>query len=239
MTAHGFVELLPLQELDVRLDQLRHRRTKHPLAAELRKIESEQAAQQAIIDEIVGRRTVFDTQQGKIEEDIEHIDYRRADIEKRLYDGSVTGTKDLLAMQTESAHLAERKSALEDHELEVMEALEPIVAEFETASAVSDAILVRRADKQLELERALGDVQDELTELEPRRAQLAAGLPAELVERYEALRVEFGGVALVQLVGSSCSGCHLALSAMDVDRIRHQGAAVEVRCPECNRVFVH
>lgn len=239
MTANGFAELLPLQELDVRLDQLRHRRTKHPLAAELRKIEAEQTAQHLVIDEIVARRSVFDGQQAKIEDDIAHIDHRRAEIEKRLYDGSVTGTKDLLAMQTESAHLAERKTALEDTELEVMEALEPIIAEFDAASVVSDAISVRRVDKQVELENALGDVQHELADLEPRRAELAAGLPAELVSRYEVLRADFGGVALVQLVGSTCSGCHLSLSSMEVDRIRHQAAGAEVRCPECNRVLVH
>jgi uncharacterized protein len=238
MTAPGFVELLALQDLDVRLDQLRHRRNHHPLVAELRSIESSITAQQAVLDEIGTRKAVFDHRQADIEAEIERLDHRRAEVEKKLYDGSVNATKDLLALQTESAHLGERKSGLEDVELEIMELLEPIVAELEAATAVSDELSARRVAKQGELESSLGDVQHELVELEPKREALAAGIDQGLRSSYESSRVDFGGVAVARFVGTTCSGCHLSLSAMEVDRIRHQPADAVVRCPECNRLLV-
>ena len=43
-----------------------------------------------------------------------------------------------------------------------------------------------------------------------------------LLERYEQLRHDLGGIAVARLVGTNCGGCHLTLSAVELDRIRHQ-----------------
>ena len=52
------------------------------------------------------------------------------------------------------------------------------------------------------------------------RVAAAATVPADLLARYERLRTRIGGTGAARLVGGSCSGCHLALPAMEVDRIR-------------------
>ena len=48
----------------------------------------------------------------------------------------------------------------------------------------------------------------------------AATVPADLLARYERLRTTLAGTGAARLVGGSCSGCHLTLPAMEVDRIR-------------------
>jgi uncharacterized protein len=238
MAAPGILELLDLQDIDIRLDQLRHRRSNHPLAGELRAIEAEAGTQQAAVDEIAGRRHELERQQKRLEDEIALLDERRAEVEKKLYDGSVTASKDLLALQAESAHLAERKRAVEDVELEIMEALEPVMGEHNAALRAADAIAVRRATKEVELHEAIGAVQDELASLEPRRAQAAGSVEPGLLTAYEALRIELGGVAVARLVGGTCGGCHLSLPAVDADRIRRQPDDAIVRCPECSRLLV-
>jgi predicted nucleic acid-binding Zn-ribbon protein len=55
---------------------------------------------------------------------------------------------------------------------------------------------------------------------------------------YERLRERFGGVAVAQLVGPTCQGCHLQLSAVELDRIRRLDADEVVYCEACGRLLV-
>ncbi len=68
---------------------------------------------------------------------------------------------------------------------------------------------------------------------------MAAGIDAELLARYEQLRHELGGIAVARLVGTNCGGCHLTLSAVELDRIRHEPGDAVVLCEECGRLLVH
>ena len=73
----------------------------------------------------------------------------------------------------------------------------------------------------------------------PSAATIAAGVDPELLERYEQLRHDLGGIAVARLVGTNCGGCHLTLSAVELDRIRHEPGDAVVLCEECGRLLVH
>src|SRR5918996_1241928 len=70
------------------------------------------------------------------------------------------------------------------------------------------------------------------------REAAAADVPAELWPEYDKLRGRLGGVAIARLVGPTCQGCHLALSAVEVDRIRKLPLDEAVYCEECGRLLV-
>jgi uncharacterized protein len=53
------------------------------------------------------------------------------------------------------------------------------------------------------------------------------------------LRHDLGGIAVARLVGTNCGGCHLTLSAVELDRIRHEPGDAVVICEECGRLLVH
>jgi predicted nucleic acid-binding Zn-ribbon protein len=63
-------------------------------------------------------------------------------------------------------------------------------------------------------------------------------VPAELLAEYERLRKALGGIGVARLNGNRCEGCHLTLSAMDVDRIRHEPDDVLIHCEECGRLLL-
>ena len=63
-------------------------------------------------------------------------------------------------------------------------------------------------------------------------------MPDELWPEYDALRSQLGGVAVARLAGATCQGCHLALSAVEVDRIRKLPVDEPVHCEECGRLLV-
>jgi hypothetical protein len=78
----------------------------------------------------------------------------------------------------------------------------------------------------------------ELAEEEKQRALAATGLPDDLLDRYEVLRTRLGGIGAARLVGGSCTGCHLTLSATDLDRIKHASPDALFFCENCGRILV-
>ena len=76
-----------------------------------------------------------------------------------------------------------------------------------------------------------------ITQTEERSAT-AQHVPADLLGRYEQLRKKLGGTGAARLVGASCGGCHLALPAMEVDRIRKASPDAVVTCDQCGRILV-
>ena len=45
-------------------------------------------------------------------------------------------------------------------------------------------------------------------------------------------------IGIARLNGMTCEGCHLQLSAVDVDRLRKEPSDALVRCTECSRLLV-
>ncbi len=126
MAAPGFEALLKTQKLDTRLAQLEHARTHHPLLQKIAAARGHALEVAARVQDEREERHSLERDQKRLDDEVAMIDAKRKVIETRLYDGSVTATKDLLAMQEESKHLGERKNSLEDSELEIMEKVEAL-----------------------------------------------------------------------------------------------------------------
>lgn len=231
--------LLEVQDRDTTLDQLRHRRAHLPERAALDEIEARigtlgeaLTAAAAKRDEVVGRQTALET-------DAASATNRIAEVEKRLYGGTVSASRELTAMSEEVKHLKTRRSSIEDKVLELMEEREPLDAEV-------DRIEAERASLEAEAEKARSAlleaefaVDGEIEDVESQRTAAAEGLPADLAATYEKLRKRLGGVGAARLVGSSCGGCHLKLPATELDRIKRASLDALVFCDQCERILVH
>jgi len=238
VTHEAFDALLVVQDHDTALDQLRHRRATLPERAALNDIEDQIAKideslvpARAARDEVAARQAALEAEVGKAEE-------RIVEIEKRLYGGTVSASRDLTAMSEEVEHLKARKSSLEDQELEVMEEREPLDAEVARLEA-SRADLSGQADGAADaLVRAEAEVDREIASLSAERDAAVVAVPADLLATYEKLRTRLGGVGAARLVGSSCSGCHLVLPATELDRIKKAGPDALVFCDQCGRILI-
>jgi uncharacterized protein len=230
--------LLTLQQLDTTLDQVRHRIAAHPLRAAIRRAEDERTVAAAALAEVEAERDELQRQQRRWDDEVAKVRARRGEIEGQLYGGTITSPKELVALQADADSLQRRQTELEDHELEVMEQIEQLevgVAERRATFAALDEQLGALGD---ELTVATAELAVELDRLELRRAEAAGPVPAELLVRYEALRAELGGVAVARLVGSTCEGCHLTLSAMVVDQLRKLPPDAVAVCEDCGRILV-
>ena len=234
----GLHALLAVQELDTQADQLRHRRAHlaerlrlDEVAADLAAVEVGGAAATAERDELQRRQAEF-------EGELAELERRLTELDRRMRSGTVSNPRDLQAMAAQIESMKRRRSDLEDAELEVLEALDPVesrVAELQDQWAALD----REGDElRAAVSAADAAIDAELGSVVATREETAAPVPVDLMATYERLRQRLGGVGAAPLVGSSCGGCHLTLSAAELDRLRRLPPDAVVTCEQCGRILV-
>lgn len=233
-----FHDLLRVQEHDTAADRLRHRRDNLAEVAALRASEDELVALEATLAEVQSKAAEAARAQRRLEGDLSLLESKLTELDAKLYSGAVTVPRELEAMQSEGKAMRERRAGLEDEVLEAMgerETLDAQLAALEERRAGLDAECARLraavAEAQAQVERELA------TELAA-RSEAAAAIPAGVATLYEDLRARLGGVAAAPLVNGRCGGCHLALPATEIDRIRKEPADALVRCEQCDRILV-
>jgi uncharacterized protein len=230
--------LLAVQEHDTRADQLNHRMQTLQVRADLAQLEDDVLAVDSQLADTQRRRDELARSQQRLEDEIASLGERANQAEKQLYSGSVTNPRELQALQDDVASIRRRIGQLEDDELEIMELVEPVDAERSELARQRD-----RLDAECERLRAVlaeteSELATELAAVRAEREEAAAAVPDQLWPEYDKLRARLGGVAIARLVGSTCQGCHLALPAVEVDRIRKLPLDEAVYCEECGRLLV-
>jgi predicted nucleic acid-binding Zn-ribbon protein len=230
--------LIALQDIDTGLDQLRHRRSHLPERAGLAAIEAEMAELDQAAAAAGAARDQVAAEQAGAEAELAATEERAQAVNRRLYGGTVTASRELQALAADVDSLKARASVLEDQVLELMEAREPLEAELTALSTRRSALEAGRQAAATALAGAEAAVNGDLARLAEERAQAAAAVPADLQATYDRLRSRLGGVAVGRLVGNHCDGCHLTLPAMELDRIRHLPEGEVVTCEQCGRILV-
>jgi predicted nucleic acid-binding Zn-ribbon protein len=230
--------LLEVQDQDTQGDQLRHRRETHPLRAEMAAAQRQRGDMDGRLGQERERLEALVARQTQLEAEVAAAGSRLEGIEKRMYSGEVGAARDLQAMAEEADGLRRRIGRVEDVVLEVMEEREPVEALVGQLAAELAAVDDRLGRLESDLRTAEAELAREEEEHAARRAQLAGTVPPDLLERYERLRQRLGGIGVAPLVNGSCGGCHLTLSATELDRVRKAPADVVLTCEQCGRILV-
>jgi predicted nucleic acid-binding Zn-ribbon protein len=233
-----FDELLAVQSLDTKIDQLRHREATLPERAELIARQRELAALEARAGKVQTARDAVSRTERRLEDEIALVRAKVDQEDKRLYSGAITAPKELQALQDEIAALGRRQSDLEDAELEAMVEAEPLEADLASIATDRDAIDAAAIALTAAIAEAEVTIGAELARVLEERAKAVAPVPADLLATYDSLRLAHDGIAVARLIGNRCDGCHLTLSAVEVDEIRHEPPDAEVHCSECGRLLV-
>lgn len=227
--------LIALQSIDTANDQAQHRRTvlpereSHTRATEaLRNWEQRRQATLSAMD-------ATDAEIARCESDAHDIDEHRARLERQLK--TVIAPREAEALQHEIATLMERRSDLDDRELEQLALQADAESSLASLVAQEENLRSELAGADLALAEAEASIDAELVDLDRRRVDAIAALPAGVVSRYEQLRAKLG-VAAARLTGAKCEGCHLDLSAGELDEVRRIPADQIPDCPQCGRMLV-
>ncbi len=238
MSDDQFQRLLSVQDHDTRIDQLRHRLDTLPEQAAL--AASQQARQQVDNQRETKQVKRLELQRTlkRNEDELAALEDRAKREKDRLYSGEISGTRELLTLQEEVDGLRSRCSDMESDALELMEAIDEIETEVEALATGLESAETAVAAAQKELAEAKAVVRAEIDQESAARSTEAADIGEAALASYEDLRTRMGGVAVARLRNGTCEGCHLGLSAMELDRIRHAPADEVCHCEECGRILV-
>ena len=229
--------LLSLQRVDTDADQFTNRRERlverdllSAVAEQLSEWERSRAAMRARMDELT---TIIE----RCETDAAEIASHRERLEAQMK--TVIAPREAEALIHEIATLDEQTDALETTEIEALEEQSTIddqlTEHLGSEQALRDA--VGSADEALQ--RATSEIDAELTVLADERAACRDAIGDTALARYDRVRAS-SGVAVAVLVGHRCEGCHLDLSAAEVDDVKDEAAASDgvADCPNCGRMLV-
>ena len=230
--------LLDVQDRDLTLDQLAHRRQTLPQRSALADAQATVRRLDGDLDGLRKRLHEIELAQKKLEDEITAVDAKVASESKKLNSGSITAPREIQALSDEVDALGRRKRALEDDELELMEEAEPLTADVERLEAERAGVAADIDRLQAEIAAEEASIDGEAATVSGERDAAAADVPADLLARYERLRTKLGGVAVARLQGDLCLGCHVSLPAVEVDQIRHAAPDAIVTHEECGRILV-
>jgi uncharacterized protein len=229
-------ELLRLQSLDTRLQQLAHLLGSLPQAVPLAELAKRDTTVRGTRAEAIGGLEDARTELKRLESDVSVVEARIARDGDRLEHTS--SVKDVTALEAELASLAKRLSDLEDQELAVMERVE--TAESAVAGIDEERASIANEVSRLEAERgeAASGLAAERDAAERDRAVVAGGIPADLLALYEQRRARGAGVGAALLRQRTCGGCTITLTGSDLDKVRRSAPDDVLLCPECDRILV-
>ena len=229
-------QLLALQRVDTEIDQLTVRRARLPERDNL-------ATRTEQMNDWEARRVALNARIDELTELIESEEATGAELtaERARLQGqmkTVIAPREAEALMHEIETIDGRRDELDDQELAALEEQATLDDDLTAHLGQEEALRAALGHADEALAAACADIDAELGQLAERRTDALEPLEPAVVARYESVRSSVG-VAIAELKGSRCDGCHLDLSAAEVDTAKEEAAeAGFTDCPQCGRMLV-
>ncbi len=232
-------QLLLVQERDLALDVLRHRRDHLAERAELEGALGEARALIPRQQRLREQREAQMTEERRLEHEIESVRAKATEVDAKLYSGTISSPRELQALQADLEQLRHHVTRLEDDELEHMAAREAIESELQPVDARLHDLRARVGVLQDAIASAEREIDAEIAQEQQARDALAADVPSRLLGDYEARRRRSASQqGAARLVGDTCQACRLSIPATEVDQIRHDDTDRVWYCDNCGAILV-
>lgn len=229
--------LLALQSIDtesdqlrIRLDRLAEREARAEQAAALEEWERTLDAGERRIEELNG---IIE----EAERTGEAHDAQKVRFEQQLK--TIIAPREAEALMHEIETLDAQRDANETAELEALEEQSSLEEALVAHRAAEQGRRAALADADEALAVALAEIASLQDDIDGRRAAVRGELDDTTLRSYDRIRGQLG-VAVARLEGKMCAGCHLDLSAAEIDTAREtavDGGGLS-DCPQCGRILV-
>ena len=227
-------KVLEIAALDVELARILNSRKQAQSEAEL---ESASAETLRLSDLLIDARNAvgdLEMELSRAEADLELV-ANRVVKDKHLL-SSTSSAKDAQGIEHELATLGNRKSELEDAQLQIMELLERAQKDHERLQQeklVADKHLAAVQERVSSELTTLGSLAEKV---QAERSEVIAGIDQELAGAYE--RKYTRGVAAGRLTGRDCGACRLSITATSFEEIMALPVEEFAECPNCQAFLV-
>lgn len=228
-------ELLRLQAVDTRLQQLAHTMTSLPQHAALAELAPSVDAVRQRHTAKSGELEDARTELSRAESDVAVVEARMARDAARLQQTS--SVKDIQALEAEVDALKKRRGDLEDIELAVMERIEALESELAAITEERDELAMRVTALEAAKGTEQGVLEAQRAAASADRAAIAATVSDDLIALYERQRARYGtGAAL--LVRGVSMGSNVRLTESDLQTIRVAAPDDVVLCPDSGAILI-
>ncbi len=222
--------LLILQERDVRVSALTAELENLPIQIEA--VEDDLAVRTAKFDETKVKTRQIEADRKKLDLDVQS---KQAAIARyRTQQQTTRKNEEFSALNHEIEHAEKEISALEDQELELMEAYDKGLAVVAQAQKDLAVFQEKAKQKKTDLEKRTAAVTAELTGAKEKQAAAEKTVDEEVLSRYRRILKSKKDVALVPIHGGSCGGCHMKLTSQTV--LSAKGGENLASCENCGRL---
>jgi len=227
--------LIRLQQLDTFMEEARRRIAGHP--ARLQALDSRLSEATEGLAEAKRRLEATNTARRSVEKDLAMVQSRLSKYKDQLMEVKTNREYQAMLKEIEVAQSEVRR--LEDLILEHMLAVDDQAALVKDADSRLAGAKTSSAEERQQLEREIVDLEAELERSQAARQEVAAGLPAQVLDIYQTLARGRRGLALAEAKGGLCTACHVRLRPQMFNEIRRNDTLFQ--CDSCQRIlyFVH
>ncbi|MCC7104074.1 MAG: hypothetical protein IT307_02950 [Chloroflexi bacterium] len=182
-------------------------------------------------------KTLRDGQTAQRDLELETADLRGklAEVEKKLYDGSVKNPKELESLSQDAAQVRRQISDREDRELSIMDQVEAAAAAHREATEAARIAEEQRKSRNTRLREEGAGLINDVERLQVERESWRGKLDAASLRTYDSLRRTRGGVAVSVVKQRTCQACRVSLPQNELQRART--SADLVMCQSCGRIL--
>ena len=230
------IALHELQVIDSRINRIEQQRSTLPEKQALDSRLSELGRLGKLASDQGQLLTKEQAAQKTLEHSIAQLTEKITREEGRLYGGRISNPKELKGIEDETKAL---KAKRDREETSLLERIEVVDELFIKQADVSEHLQAARADAdiaQAAFEKVSGEIDEELHNHQKQREEVLKSISPDTLKLYDRLRHEKHGLAVSQLDGSTCGGCHMELPAQELERIVAEEQVW--RCPHCRRILV-
>ena len=219
-----------LQERDARVAALTAELESLP--KQIAAVDDDLEARTAKFDELKNRTRQIEADRKKIDLDVQSK--QLAISRYKSQQQQTRKNEEFAALNHEIEHAEKEISALEDSELELMEAYDKGLAEV--AAAQKELLLFqdKAKHKKSDLEKRSAALAAELIGAEEKQAAAEKTVPEDVLPRYRRILKSKKDVAIVPVRGGACGGCHMKLTPQTV--LTARAAEHLVSCDNCGRL---
>ena len=229
-----FYDLVALQAVDLEIDRLERQKVTLPELQELRRLHEQRKSVESDHGDASDDLRALDLEFDRTNGELQIMEERLEIAEKKLFGGGMS-SKETENRRLEVESLRLRIDLQESEALDLMEKRENTASRLKTLSTDLDEARSSESEVGVVVRGAWEEIDARLGKLRSERDGLAFAVPSAVMDTYESLRRDKGGVAAGRLEGSTCGGCHLALSESEREEA---GESDPPRCPHCRRILV-
>ncbi|MEF3168897.1 MAG: hypothetical protein K6360_06135 [Deltaproteobacteria bacterium] len=223
--------VLAIQEVDLAIRDLVVEKEKAPerlkaLAALLSEREAGLVALEERRRELQGKKT-------EIEDELELDQVRLGKSQTKLT--SIKTNREYQALLKEIEEIKKTNKAREDEILAILEELDGIAAQMDEKRKVIEETRKEMDAEERRLKGLLAEIDEKIASLQRERDEKVVSVPKDILARYDFLRQKRGGLAIVEVRQSVCTGCNMNIPPQLYNELlRNEKIHF---CPTCQRII--